>query len=48
MYNRYLLEEAAFDILSLSMEYGDDENADIWAEIETTPTDLLIAFLKEE
>lgn len=44
---RHQLEEAAYDVLSLSMEYG-GEDADIWKEIETTPTDQLIAFLEDE
>ncbi len=45
--DRCRLEEAVFDMLSLSMEYNGEE-ADIWAEIEATPTDLLVAFLENQ
>lgn len=46
--NRCQLEEAVFDVLSLSMEYGGNEEADIWKEIQTTPTDFLIDFLENQ
>ncbi len=46
-YQRYQLEEAVFDILSQNMENCGKE-AEIWEEIENTPTDLLIKFLKDQ
>ena len=46
-YYRYLLEEACADILIYSMEYGPEDEPDMWEEIKRTPTYLLIQFLED-
>ena len=46
-YQRYQLENAVFDILSMDMENCVRE-AEIWEEIERTPTDLLVKFLEDQ